>query len=128
MNAFMKRFLTRAIILTLSYFLVGLVIYEWVIPYRYEEVFPVLLIFFFLTTSIIHHYMLKISDISVPKFTARFMAMISLKMFFYLIIAIIYVLIRTEHAKFFLINFFVVYIGYTALEVSEIVRIVKMKK
>lgn len=128
MNPLMKRFLVRSIILTLCYFVVGWIIYEWVIPYDYEEVFPVILIFFFLTTSIIHNYMVRISDIAAAKFTARFMATISIKMFVYMIIGIIYVAIRTEHAKFFLINYFIIYLGFTTLEVSELLRIVKMKK
>jgi hypothetical protein len=72
--------------------------------------------------------MLKIAEKAMPKFTARFMAMSSIKMLLYLIIAIIYAVIRTDQAKFFLINYLIIYIGYTTLEVTEISRIVKLRK
>jgi hypothetical protein len=128
MNPFMTRFLIRSIILTLVFSSIGWILYTQVIPGEYQKVFPFILLFFFLATNIIHFYMLQIADKDIPKFTVRFMAMSSIKMLSYLIIGIVYVLIFTEQAKFFLLNYLIIYIGFTTLEVTEISRIVKLKK
>ena len=127
MNAIMKRFLIRSTTLALVFALVGWILYTKVIPSDYQSVFPFILAFFYLATNIIHSYMLKIAEKAMPKFTVRFMAMSSIKMLSYLIIAIVYVLICTDQAKFFLINYLIIYIGFTTLEVIEISRIVKLK-
>lgn len=127
MNAFIKRFLFRSTILTIGFLLIGWIIYTRVIPYDYGKIFPFILLFFFLTTNIVHVYMLKIADKAMSKFTVRFMAMSFLKMLAYLIIGIIYVLTCTDQAKFFLINYLIIYFGFTVLEVLEISRIVKLK-
>lgn len=127
MNDLMKRFLIRSVILTVGIFILGWILYTQVIPQHYQQVFPFILLFFFLTTNLVHAYLLKIAGKDIPKFTTRFMAMSSLKMLFYLLVAIVYVLSSKEQAKLFLINYLAAYIGFTILEVAEISRVVKLK-
>jgi len=128
MNVFMKRFLVRSIIASVSLFFIGWIVYSQIVPQYYHIIFPFIIIFFFLTTNIVHFYLLKIADKSVPKFSARFMVLSTLKMFFYLVAGIGYIVISNVNVKAFLINFLAAYVIYTILEVAEISHVVKVKK
>ena len=128
MNELMKRFLIRSTILALVFFIMGWILYTYVIPQHYQNIFPFILIFFLLTTNLVHAYLLRVAEKYTPKFTIRFMATSSLKMLFYLTIAITYAFVFRDQAKFFLINYLAIYMGFTIMEVAEISRIVKVKK
>jgi phosphotransferase system glucose/maltose/N-acetylglucosamine-specific IIC component len=55
------------------------------------------------------------------------MAVSFLKMFFYLAVAIGYVLLNRENAKPFMAVFLLLYVVYTAFEVVEFLKVVKQK-
>lgn len=126
MNEFMKRFLVRSTILTLGFFILGLILYIQVIPQYYQNIYPVALIFFFLATNLVHAYLLRIAGKDMPKFTTRYMALSFLKMLFYLVVAVVFIYISKDQVKPFLINYLSVYVGFTILEVAEISRVVKI--
>jgi hypothetical protein len=122
----MKRFLVRSTILTLGFFILGLILYIQVIPQYYQNIYPVALIFFFLATNLVHAYLLRIAGKDMPKFTTRYMALSFLKMLFYLVVAVVFIYISKDQVKPFLINYLSVYVGFTILEVAEISRVVKI--
>jgi len=55
------------------------------------------------------------------------MAISFLKMFFYLILAIVYAFLNREFAKIFLVNFLLLYAIYTTFEVFQISKFVRQK-
>jgi len=55
------------------------------------------------------------------------MAVSFLKMFFYVAIAIVYVILNKEDAKPFFVNFMLLYVVYTSFEVNEFLKVVKQK-
>lgn len=128
MNQFMKRFLIRSVILSLILLIAGWILYTQIIPQHYSNVLPFILILLFLTTNLIHAYLLRIAEKNISKFTTQFMAMSSLKMLLYLVIIIGYIWIGRAQAETVCINFFVAYIGFTIMEVTEISRVVRLKK
>jgi len=128
MNTLMKRFLVRSLVLALAFFVAGLILYTTVIPQYYLNILPAVLIFFFLTTNLVHAYLLRIAGKDMPKFTSHYMASGFLKMMFYLAVAIGFAIVSRGQVKPFLINYLAVYVGFTILEVAEISRVVKMKK
>ncbi|MGQ7869043.1 hypothetical protein [Sunxiuqinia sp. sy24] len=128
MNILLKRFLYRTIILTLVLFLMGWALYSQVIPQYNMPGWPFILLFFFLTTNLVHFYLLRIAEKDIAKFSTHFMVLSTLKMLFYLFVALGFFLASRDQAKLFLINYLVAYVAYTAMEVAEISHVVKLKK
>ncbi len=124
----MKRFLKRTTFLTAILFLAGYIIYTQFIPKLYNSILPFILIFFYFLTNLVHFYLLRIAGKNMRKFTAHFMATNFIKMFIYLIFAIVFVWFHREHAKVFLANFLIIYIAFSVMEVYEITRVVRQKK
>lgn len=127
MNKLMKRFLIRSVILTFVFLILGGLLYVLLVPQYYQNIFLPILFFFLLTTNLVHLYLLRIAENDLPKFTNRFMMISTLKMLFYLMVAIIYILANRDQAKLFIINYLLAYVGFTILEIAEISRVVKLK-
>ncbi len=121
----MKRFLIRSAILTILIFILGALLYSTVLKSYYFFTLPFLVLFFFVVTNLVHAYLLKIAGKSGPKFTSQYMATSFLKMFFFLLVAIAYIIIDKTNAKPFIFNFLLLYIIYAVLEVNEYLRVVK---
>lgn len=127
MNALIKRFLSRSVILFATLLVLGWVLYTQVIPQHLFEPWPFILIFFFVTTNLVHFYLLRIAESNMPKFTARYMVLSTMKLLFYLLVAIVFFMAKSEQAKLFLINYLIGYVCFTILEVAEISYVVKLK-
>ena len=123
----MKPFLIKSTILTVIVFLLGLLFYSTVLKDFYLPVLPFAALFFYLTTNLVHAYLLKVAGSSGSRFTSQYMAVSFIKMFFYLAVAIVYVIFDREHAKPFMAGFLLLYMIYTVFEVSEFLKFVKQK-
>lgn len=123
----MKPFLIKSTLLTLLIFLIGAVLYATILKSYYFSLLPLVVLFFFVVTNLVHAYFLKIADKSNTRFTSKYMAVNYIKMFFYIVVAIIFVVINREFAKVFVANFLVLYIVYTIFEVNEILKKIKQK-
>lgn len=123
----MKKFLLKSIVLTAIIFGLGAILYSTVLKDHYLPVLPFLVLFFLAVTNLVHGYLLKIAVESGARFTSRFMALSFLKMFFYLAVAILFVVFNREVARPFLLNFLLLYAIYTFLEIFEISKIVRRK-
>ncbi len=127
MNALIKRFLSRSVMLFATLLVLGWVLYTQIIPQHLFEPWPFILIFFFVTTNLVHFYLLRIAESNMPKFTARYMVLSTMKLLFYLLVAIVFFMAKSEQAKLFLINYLIGYVCFTILEVAEISYVVKLK-
>lgn len=123
----MKAFLLKSSVLTIVVFAIGAVLYSTDLKQFYLPVLPVFVGFFFVVTNLVYAYLLNIAVKPGGKFTAQYMAVSFLKMFFFLLVAIIYAALNREVAPSFLVNYLLMYIIYTFLEVSEYSKIVKQK-
>jgi len=106
----------------------GAILYLTVLQPYYLTVLPWAVLFFYLGTNLVHQYLLKMAVKSGTRFTSQYMAVSFLKMFFYLAVAIVYVILDRENVKPFFANFLLLYIIYTIFEVSEFSKFVKQKK
>jgi hypothetical protein len=122
----MIQFLKKSTALTIIVFIIGLIIYSTVLKPFYLAILPVVLVFFYLVTNLVHAYLLKIAVKTSLKFTSQYMATSFLKMFFFLAVAIGYVIYNREDAKLFIVNFLLLYIIYTGFEVYEFSKAVKL--
>jgi len=123
----MKAFLIKSTILTIIIFLLGAVLYSTALKPYFLPVLPLAVLFFFLITNLVHAYLLKIAVKSGSRFTSQYMAVSFIKMFFYLAVAIVFVIFNRETAKIFLLNFLLLYIIYTFIEVYEFSKLVRQR-
>jgi hypothetical protein len=123
----MKAFFIKSSILTLIIFLVGTILFTTILKPYYLTVLPLTVLFFFAVTNLVHAYLLKIAVKSGSKFTSQYMAVSFIKMFFYLAVAIVFVILNKEIAKPFLLNFLLLYIIYTFIEVYEFSKLVRQR-
>jgi len=123
----MKQFLLKSTVLTIIIFILGAILYSTILKSYFLIVLPFTVLFFYLVTNLVHAYLLKIAGKSGSKFTSYYMAVSFLKMFFYVAIAIVYVILNKEDAKPFFLNFLLLYVVYTSFEVNEFLKVVKQK-
>lgn len=123
----MKKFLLQSTILTVAVIIAGAILYTTLLAEYYKSVLLFAVLFFFVATNLIHSFLLKIAVKSGSRFSSHYMAISFFKMFFYLLVAVIYALINREFAKIFLANFLVLYVIYTTFEVIQFSRFVRGK-
>jgi hypothetical protein len=124
----MKRFILQSTVLTIIVFMLGAIVYSTFLQQYYLPILPFAVFFFYIVTNLVHAYLLKIAVKSGSRFTSQYMAVSFLKMFFYLIVAIVYALLNREYAKIFLGNFLLLYAAYTTFEVLQFSKFVRKKK
>ena len=83
--------------------------------------------FFYVVTNLVHGYLLRIAGKSSVRFSSQYMAISFLKMFFYLAVAVLFVILDRVNAKIFVANFLLLYILYTSFEVYEFSKVVRQK-
>ena len=123
----MKQFLIKSTILTIVVFLIGTALYTTVLKSYFFSVLPLVVLFFYGVTNLVHAYFLTIADKTNTRFTSKYMAVNYIKMFFYLLVAIVFVVLNREIAKVFVVNFLLLYIIYTIFEVNEFLKKIKQK-
>lgn len=123
----MKRFFIKSTVLTIIVFILGAVAYTTFLKPFFISILPVAVLFFYGVTNLVHAYLLKIAGKSSSKFASQYMAISFLKMFFYLAVAIAFVIINREQAKPFIGNYLMLYLVYTSFEVYEFSRVVKQR-
>jgi hypothetical protein len=124
----MTRFLLKSTVLTIIVLALGAIGYTTVFREFYLSVLPFAVLFFYVMTNLVHAYLLKISGKSSSKFSSQYMATSFLKMFFYLAVAIVYLILNKGNAKIFIANFLLLYIIYTVFEVYEFSKVVRQKE
>jgi len=124
----MKHFLIQSTILSIVLFIIGYIIYIWVLPQNYHPVLLSIIPVFYLITNILHYILLKTTKEHIEKFTRNYMGFNFIKIIVYVIFAFIIVIILPSHIKTFLVNFIIAYLSYSILEVKEIYQIVKRKR
>jgi len=123
----MKLFLIKSTVLTAIILAIGAILYSTFLKPYFIPVLPFVVFFFFLVTNLVHAYLLKIAVKSGSRFTSQYMAVSFIKMFFYVAVAIFFVVFNREIAKPFLLNFLLLYLVYTFLEVFEFSKLVRQK-
>ena len=124
----MKRFLIQSTILSVSFLIIGCIIYIRVLPQYYHPVLLSIIPLFYLVTNILHYTLLITTKDHLDKFTRNYMGFNFLKIIVYVIFAFIIIVVLPSQIKTFLINYIIAYMAYSILEVKEIYQIVKRKR
>lgn len=119
----MKSFIIRTTGITLALLLIGGLVFSLLIPQYYLPILPFLLLFFYITTLVIHAYHLKLAKQSIGKFTSGSMLINVLKLLLYSVVSIAYIAFDSSNAIPFVVCLMLLYIIFTFLEVSNAARI-----
>ena len=123
-----RKFLIRELILFLFFLLTGSILFLYT-PlsdfFSYSFFIPLLLVLF--VTTFIFNRLVKLSKEKNNRFNYFFIGSTGLKLIFYLLVIIIYLLINPGNAIPFVSVFLIVYFSYTFLEVASLLKILKKK-
>ena len=122
-KAIMIRFIKELVITTVILVGVGMVFFYNTPESYYSPAFPFLLAFFIIVSILVFHFMLKAVEKRPAKFVSVFMLTTMLKLFAYMAVMITYALLIREDARAFIITFFVLYVVYTIVEVTSLLRV-----
>jgi hypothetical protein len=123
----MKKFLVKSTLLLIAIYAAGGLIYSIILPQFYYNFLWLIPFFFYLTTNLVHAYLLQLVIKANSTFASKHMAISFLKMFFYLGMAIVYLLNQPNHSKVFIVNYLILYATFSVLEVSEFSKFVRNK-
>lgn len=79
-------------------------------------------VFFIVTTAGIHYLLTSVSDKEPKRFVGYFMGITAMKLFGYLIIIVIYALLKKEAALGFTLWFLTLYLLYSGFEVVMLMK------
>lgn len=120
MKSVYLNFLSRLFAFSLIFGIIALSISYFLPKNVLTPTLPYLFPFFFAVTLVIHYLLLKAYERKHSRFITSFMLVIFLKLFFYLSIMVVYVLINKTDAMRFIITYFIFYVFYTTFEVVSI--------
>ena len=126
MNNHLKKFIIRGIIISLILFIAGFFLFMTILKEYFSISFPVLLLVMLLITILFHRYLVGSVGESNKKFPAKFLGATGIKMGFYLILIIIYVVFNRESAVPFLLVFIIIYLILTIFEVVSILNYINI--
>jgi hypothetical protein len=78
---------------------------------------PWLIGLFYAVTALVHYVLLRITSLNPRRFVGYFMLATFGKLMIYVIVLVVYVLLRKENLLAFVLSFFILYIIYTIVEV-----------
>lgn len=123
----MMRFFWRSVLLTIFYLIAGAAVFTWLIPTAFTWSLLFLLLFVLVVTNIVYAWLFTSFGKNNRRFTSGYLAVNVLKMFLYLIVVIGWAWFERENARVLLAGFLIMYIGYSVLEVVELMKLVKKK-
>ena len=115
---FLKNLLIFSLIVVIIY-----IVLSYLLPVSYFSMaLPFLFPFYIGTSLISYHYLLKLLHKRFSKFVSLFMAATAVKLLWYMIIMVAYILVFRQDAVSFSLNFFILYICYTSFETISLVN------
>lgn len=123
-----SKFLKGLSTFTLIILGIGVVLFLTIFKKHFLIVFPFVLVFYYVSTLLLHRYMLKITRNDVSRFSFKFMMLSFLKMFIYIIFGVFYIIFDEENAVNFLIVYLILYVVYAVYEVRSVMKLINESK
>jgi hypothetical protein len=118
----MRIFLKKIALISAALALIGWLVFSQFIPQYYLPVLPFLLLFFIVVSVAVHAFQLQQAKKNMAKFARNNMLVTFFKLFFYLTVAISYFAYDSKNAMVFVICFMLLYLIFTFLEVTSLVK------
>lgn len=87
--------------------------------------FHVFNLYVFGVTALVHFFLTRQAEKRAQKFINSYMLSVTAKLFVFFITMVAYAFTHKAQAKVFIVCFFILYLLYTALEVIDILRLLK---
>jgi hypothetical protein len=126
-NNFFK-FIKGLTIYTLIILGVGVFLFLTVFKSYFLIILPFVLLFYYVSTLILHKFMLQISQKDISRFSFKFMMLSLIKMFIYIIFGVLYIIIDEENAVIFLVVYLILYVAYAVYEVRSVMNLINESK
>jgi hypothetical protein len=126
-NNFFK-FIKGLTIYTLFILGVGVVLFLTVFKHYFLIILPFVLLFYYISTLVLHKFMLQISQNDISRFSFKFMMLSLIKMFIYIIFGVLYIVIDEENAVIFLVVYLILYVAYAVYEVRSVMNMINESK
>jgi hypothetical protein len=126
-NNFFK-FIKGLTIYTLIILSVGVFLFLTVFKNYFLLILPFVLLFYYVSTLILHKFMLQISQKDISRFSFKFMMLSLIKMFIYIIFGVLYIVIDEENAVIFLVVYLILYVAYAVYEVRSVMNLINESK
>lgn len=107
---------------------VGAILFLTIFKSYFLIILPVVLVFYYISTLVLHKFMLKISQKDISRFSFKFMMLSLIKMFVYIIFGVLYIIIDEENAVIFLIVYLILYVAYAIYEVRSVMNLINESK
>ncbi len=124
----MKHFIIKLTGITVAIAAISAFVFVNYLPEYYLPIFPFLLLFFYVFTTLVHRYLLKQSKANPKLFIQSTMVLTVVRLLLYSIIAIIYILVDKENAIPFAVGLMILYLIFTFFEVCEVCKIAGCRK
>ncbi len=118
----MKNFIIKIAVISVALAIIGWLVFSQFIPQFYIAVLPFLLLFFIVVSIAVHAFQLQQAKKDMAKFARNNMLITFFKLIFYLIVAITYFAVDTKNAMVFVICFMLLYIIFTVIEVTSLLK------
>jgi hypothetical protein len=126
-NNFFK-FIKGLTLYTLLILVLGAILFLTVFKNYFLPILPVVLLFYYLSTLILHKFMQEISQKDISRFSFKFMMLSLIKMFIYIIFGVLYIVIDEENAVIFLVVYLILYVAYAIYEVRSVMNLINDSK
>ena len=125
----MRNFLIKNLLITLFMVFVGFILFSYFLTGYYHFLYPVLLLTAFITNVLSFYISIK-SPVAGNKVLNAVVKTFALRFFLYMGITIIYLLLEDQSKQriVFIIILFCLYLIYSILEVTNLLKIIKSKK
>lgn len=125
MQAAMKKFVTRLLVVTAAMAVLSLLVFSRLPDAWSTPAWPYLLVFFVASNLILFAMYAKAQAKKLSKFANFFMLATFLKLVVYLVIIVVYLLFFRDDVVPFVLTFFIYYVVFTALEVMSVSKATK---
>ena len=123
-----SKFIKGLTVYTLVILAIGTLFFLTVFKQYFLMILPFVLLFYYVSTLILHHFMLLISKKDISKFSFKFMMLSLIKMFVYIIFGVLYIIVDEENAVIFLIVYLILYVAYAVYEVKSVMNLINESK
>ena len=120
MTKLIRNFIIKIILLTIILGIISGIVFYFLLPDKYFDTFPFLLIMFPIVSSVIHIQLLKASEKSLARFNIAFMLSFLLKLIVYLAVSATIISIEKDQKAVFVITMLIFYLVYTVFDVKKI--------
>ena len=126
MKEIIRKFIIKVVILTIVVATISGAIFTFLLPEKYFDTFPFVLLIFPIISIIIYIQLLKSSQKSLARFNVAFMLSFMAKLFIYLGLAVTIISKEANNKPSFVISFMLLYAIYTVFDTKLILDDMKI--